>query len=163
MFVHLFFSVSISSKDFKCESCNFNDQCQYNQVSMATTAEFYILECLGPGIPIYSLLNKDGVEGMSVGSVFLFILLVDWDSMECRSYKSVFIFYTWSKLSFIKSSLSMYVCFLTICFFCFNLLVSRFQFLLMNYTTFFCITLYSSFFFTTFLCITLHSFVTLHL
>ncbi|BFZ22013.1 hypothetical protein BsWGS_25052 [Bradybaena similaris] len=56
------YSVSTHGGDLRCETCNFHEKCQYNEVSMATTGDFYVLECLGPGIPIYSLMTKDGVE-----------------------------------------------------------------------------------------------------
>ena len=36
-------------------SCDLGDQCQYLSAKFSTTGSYYIEECLGPGIPRYTL------------------------------------------------------------------------------------------------------------
>uniref|UniRef100_A0A0B6ZW87 Uncharacterized protein n=1 Tax=Arion vulgaris TaxID=1028688 RepID=A0A0B6ZW87_9EUPU len=86
--MHLY-SVDIPDKVVKCESCNFNDQCQYNQVSMATTAEYYILECLGPGIPFYSLMTIDGAEVHSLEDNSLFAEKISKKALPLIKYEQI--------------------------------------------------------------------------
>ncbi|KAL4217014.1 diacylglycerol pyrophosphate phosphatase [Mactra antiquata] len=46
------------STDFhgvKCITCNLSEHCLYVDASFGPTGDFYILECLGPGVPYYSL------------------------------------------------------------------------------------------------------------
>ncbi|RUS77449.1 hypothetical protein EGW08_014787, partial [Elysia chlorotica] len=58
---HLY-SVKIPIRKETCLTCNYNKNCQYNEISMATTTDFYVLKCLGPGIPKYSLHYMNGTE-----------------------------------------------------------------------------------------------------
>ncbi|XP_076459137.1 dipeptidyl peptidase 4-like isoform X4 [Babylonia areolata] len=52
---HLY-SVNVSNKKLECVTCEVDkERCQYISVSFSPTANFYILSCLGPGIPYYSL------------------------------------------------------------------------------------------------------------
>ncbi|GFN99846.1 inactive dipeptidyl peptidase 10-like [Plakobranchus ocellatus] len=59
-----FFSVKADgkTKTSNCLTCDYNKNCKYNDVSLAPTVDYYVLECLGPGVPKYSLLTIDGTE-----------------------------------------------------------------------------------------------------
>ncbi|XP_035828294.1 dipeptidyl peptidase 4 [Aplysia californica] len=59
--MHLY-SVEVSIKQTRCLTCDYSKDCLYNEVSMSSTTDFYILKCLGPGVPKYSLMNIDGTE-----------------------------------------------------------------------------------------------------
>lgn len=58
---HLY-SFGVKDKQVHCLTCDYHEQCQYNEVSMSDTADYYVLQCLGPGIPRYALMNIDGHE-----------------------------------------------------------------------------------------------------
>lgn len=57
-----FFSVQIPDKRETCLTCGYHKDCQYNDVSLSATTEYYVLKCLGPGVPKYSLHTIDGTE-----------------------------------------------------------------------------------------------------
>ncbi|XP_055869674.1 dipeptidyl peptidase 4-like isoform X3 [Biomphalaria glabrata] len=57
-----FFGVNVKDKSIRSLTHNVDNQCQYNEVLMSDTFEYYIQECLGPGIPRYSLMSIDGHE-----------------------------------------------------------------------------------------------------
>ena len=56
---HLY-AVVISDRDLslqepQCITCNESPDCQYVSASFSYSGQYYILECLGPGIPFYKL------------------------------------------------------------------------------------------------------------
>ncbi|XP_059144564.1 dipeptidyl peptidase 4-like isoform X2 [Physella acuta] len=61
--LHLFSVAVTGGKGIaQCLTCELSENCQYNEVSMSDSSEFYILSCLGPGIPIYLLMSINGTE-----------------------------------------------------------------------------------------------------
>jgi len=44
----------------KCLTCNGSSSCQYIDATFSHTGQYYILACLGPGVPSYSLRHADG-------------------------------------------------------------------------------------------------------
>lgn len=44
-----------------CLTCNLSDDCQYVSASFGSGGRYYILGCLGPGIPNYRLKDTDGL------------------------------------------------------------------------------------------------------
>ncbi|XP_041856770.1 dipeptidyl peptidase 4 [Melanotaenia boesemani] len=45
----------------KCLSCDlYEDRCQYNSAYFSTDASFYRMDCYGPGLPLYTLMDNRG-------------------------------------------------------------------------------------------------------
>lgn len=38
-----------------CITCNVSDDCQYVDAKFGASGEFYVLGCLGPGVPYFNL------------------------------------------------------------------------------------------------------------
>jgi len=46
--------------DPHCMSCHVGDRCQFVNARFSSTGQYYIEECLGPGIPTYTLRHVHG-------------------------------------------------------------------------------------------------------
>ncbi|XP_076344398.1 dipeptidyl peptidase 4-like isoform X2 [Tachypleus tridentatus] len=59
---HLFSITDLTSpnRSKECLTCNIGDRCLFNSATFSPGAKFYILECLGPGIPKFELRAVDG-------------------------------------------------------------------------------------------------------
>ncbi|XP_057707431.1 dipeptidyl peptidase 4 [Corythoichthys intestinalis] len=45
----------------QCLTCNFDqDRCQYNSAYLSTDASYYRMDCYGPGLPLYTLIDNRG-------------------------------------------------------------------------------------------------------
>ena len=49
-----------NSSQSHCLTCNSSADCQYVDASFSHSGQYYILACLGPGIPSYNLRHADG-------------------------------------------------------------------------------------------------------
>ncbi|GFS11118.1 inactive dipeptidyl peptidase 10-like [Elysia marginata] len=84
-----FFSVKIPNKKETCLTCDYHKDCQYNDVSMATTTEFYVLQCLGPGVPKYSLHTVDGTETYRLENNTKFAELLSYKALPQVKYHQI--------------------------------------------------------------------------
>ncbi|KAL8586168.1 hypothetical protein ACOMHN_057730 [Nucella lapillus] len=51
---HLF-SVHVGDKRLQCLTCDLDEKCKYVEASFSPNSQYYMLHCLGPGVPYYSL------------------------------------------------------------------------------------------------------------
>ncbi|KAK3791198.1 hypothetical protein RRG08_047106 [Elysia crispata] len=84
-----FYSVNIPNKKETCLTCGYNKNCQYNDVSLATTADFYVLKCLGPGVPKYSLHTIDGTETYRLENNTKFAELLSYKALPWVKYVQI--------------------------------------------------------------------------
>ena len=45
-----------------CLSCNEGEECQWLGASLSPSAEYFLMNCLGPGVPTYTLMSV--IEGV---------------------------------------------------------------------------------------------------
>jgi len=60
----------------RCLTCSGSSDCQYVDASFSHTGQYYILACLGPGVPSYRLHHADGRTSQLHG-------LLCYDTMWC--------------------------------------------------------------------------------
>lgn len=46
-----------------CITCDIDEHCKYVDVKFGPTGQYYILECLGPGVPYYSFYATPDLYG----------------------------------------------------------------------------------------------------
>lgn len=58
---HVCFSVDHDRK-VNCITCDLDEKCQYVSASFSGSSRYFILECLGPGVPYYALYDTSTLE-----------------------------------------------------------------------------------------------------
>uniref|UniRef100_A0A8C9LFN7 Dipeptidyl peptidase 4 n=1 Tax=Pavo cristatus TaxID=9049 RepID=A0A8C9LFN7_PAVCR len=77
---------SSSPKSTQCVSCDLNqERCQYYSASFSKDAQYYQLNCLGPGLPLSTLHRSSDDQGMK--------LLFYWSTDQSRSLSLLDLWY----------------------------------------------------------------------
>ena len=61
-------------RERKCMSCEVDD-CEYVSAYFSASTEYYVLNCLGPAVPTYSIRNTKGETGMGRMSTYWILLM----------------------------------------------------------------------------------------
>lgn len=76
------YSVNTEERQLSCLTCELDEvRCQYVDVEFSPSANFYILNCQGPGIPYYSLRSpQETAECEKIFQHYIFLVIMSFNT-----------------------------------------------------------------------------------